>query len=72
MTDLEAYKWEFRKVEAQLLAERKKLLSQKLLVDRVFTSDAAHKRAELERLLGEIDRRILEVRRILGDQYRNN
>ena len=72
MTDLEAYKWEFRKVEAQLLAERKKLLSQKLLVDRVFTTDAARKRADLERLLGEVDKRILEIRRILGDQYRNN
>jgi len=72
MTDLEAYKWEFRKVEAQLLAERKKLLSQKLLVDRVFTSDAARKRADLERLLGEVERRITEIRRILGDNYRNN
>jgi len=72
MTDLEGYKWEFRKVEAQLMAERKKLLSQKLLVDRVFTSDAARKRADLERLLGEVERRITEIRRILGDNYRNN
>jgi hypothetical protein len=72
MTDLEGYKFGYRQEEERLLAERRKLLDQKQLVDHVFTTDAARKRADLEKTIAEIERRITAVRRILGDEYRNN
>ncbi|KTB48196.1 hypothetical protein DD509_03845 [Dehalogenimonas alkenigignens] len=72
MPNLEDYKWEFRKEEEELLAERRKLLGQKQLISRVFTTEASRRRAELEKAVAELERRITEIRNILGDNYRNN
>ena len=72
MTDLEGYKFEFRKQEATLLAERKKLLGQKQLLARIFTSEAARQRAALEQAIAQLERRIIEIRRCLGENYKNN
>jgi hypothetical protein len=72
MADLEEYKIQFRKEEAQLLAERKKLLGQKQLISRVFTTEAQRQRASIEKTIATLERRIIEIRRILGENYRNN
>lgn len=72
MPSLEDYKWEFRKEEEELLAERRKLLGQKQLISRVFTTEASRHRAEIEKAVAELERRITEIRNILGDNYRNN
>ena len=72
MPDLNDYMLKYRQEEAQLLARRKKILSQKLLVDRVFTTEAVRQRKELEQELTVVERRISDIRVILGENTNSN
>ncbi len=72
MPDLEDYKWKFRQEEEQLLVRRKTILGQKLLVDRVFTTEAARQRKEFEKELTTIEKRISQIRATLGEHFSSN
>lgn len=72
MPDINDYLLKYRQEESQLLARRKKLLSQKLLVDRVFTTEAVRQRKELEQELTAVERRITDIRFILGENTSAN
>ncbi|ADJ26334.1 hypothetical protein Dehly_1033 [Dehalogenimonas lykanthroporepellens BL-DC-9] len=72
MPDLNDYKLKLTQEESQLLARRKSALSQKLLVDRVFTSEGIRRRKELEKELTGIEERISQIRAILGQQFNPN
>ncbi|AKG53122.1 hypothetical protein DGWBC_0438 [Dehalogenimonas sp. WBC-2] len=72
MPDIDDYKQQFYQEEEQLLARRRVLLGQKLLVDHIFTTEAARQRKELEKELATVERRISEVRTILGENFSKN
>ena len=72
MSDLEDYKIMYRKQEAEFLAERKKLIAQKQLIGRVFTTEAIRKREHIEKRIAELERKIIEIRTMLGENYKNN
>ena len=72
MSDLEDYKILYRKQEAEFLAERKKLIAQKALIGKIFTTEAVHKREHIEKRIAELERKIIEIRTMLGDNYKNN
>jgi hypothetical protein len=72
MSDLEDYKILYRKQEAEYLAERKKLIGQKQLIGKVFTTEAMHKREHIEKRIAELERKIIEIRTMLGENYKNN
>ncbi|MGI2335757.1 MAG: hypothetical protein ACRKGH_03825 [Dehalogenimonas sp.] len=72
MTDLNDYTLKLQQEESQLLSRRKTVLGQKLLVDRVFTTEAARRRKELEKELTTIENRISQIRSILGQRFSEN
>jgi Mg2+ and Co2+ transporter CorA len=72
MPNLEDYKFQFRKEEEMLLEERKKLFAQKKLYERIYTTDARRKVAQIEKRIGECEKRVIEIRQILGENIRNN
>ena len=72
MSDLEDYKITYRRQEAEYLAERKTLISQKQLIGRVFTTEAMHKREHIEKRIAELEKKITEIRTMLGENYKNN
>ncbi|MDV2989872.1 MAG: hypothetical protein P3T54_06985 [Dehalogenimonas sp.] len=72
MPDLNDYTLKLQQEESQLLARRKTVLGQKLLVDRVFTTEAARRRKELEKELTTIENRISQIRSILGQRFSEN